>query len=105
MPLDIIGHIYADWISSSRALPSIVNLVHPQPTSWDVIVKGVMDGLGEPLPVVPLNEWMREVDALSADAMIHELGNIVRINLPSIQLNTDPLKACFTADGCVFVFH
>lgn len=47
-----------------------------------------MDGLGETLPVVPLNEWTREVDALSANTMGHELGNIVRINLPLLSPNT-----------------
>lgn len=77
VPLDTIGEIYVEWMFSPSALPPLLNLVHPKQTSWDVVIKGIMQGLGKPLPVVPFDKWIRQLGKLSANASKEELSSIV----------------------------
>ena len=77
MPLDAIGGAYIDWIVSQDELPLLVNVVHPRPTSWDVVLGGVRAELGGNLPIVPLQEWVANLEARLSTATADDLTKIV----------------------------
>ena len=78
MPLDAIGQAYVYWILSQEKLPSLVNFVHPRPTSWDIILKGINEELSNNLPIIPLTEWVVKLESVSAEPTAEDLEVIVR---------------------------
>jgi hypothetical protein len=77
MPLDAIGQAYVDWVLSRQDLPDLVNVVHPRPTTWDIIYRGIREELGNNLPLIPLKEWLAKLEARLADATPEDLAAIV----------------------------
>ena len=77
IPLDAIGHAYVDWVLSRDEMPRLVNVVHPRPTSWDVILRGLRAELGEGLPRVTLAEWVAKLEAYSDSPTEEDLSRIV----------------------------
>lgn len=76
MPLDAIGRIYSDWVTSNSDFPLLVNVVHPRPTTWDVVFRGICEELGSQFPVVTLDEWVSKLDRAAA-ASEQDLTNMV----------------------------
>ncbi|KIP06795.1 hypothetical protein PHLGIDRAFT_118644 [Phlebiopsis gigantea 11061_1 CR5-6] len=81
MPLDAIGRIYSDWVTSNSDFPLLVNVVHPRPTTWDVVFRGICEELGSQLPVVTLNEWVSKLDRAAGYA-----SEQVLISMPAIKI-------------------
>ena len=79
MPLDAIGEAYIDWIVSQEELPLLVNVVHPHPTSWDVVLSGIRAELGGSLPIVTLQEWVANLEARLSTATADDLTKIVSL--------------------------
>ena len=77
MPLDAIGKAYVDWVSAQDALPPLLNVVHPHPTSWDVIIEGLHEELGDSVSVVPLQDWVKKLEERSAHPTTQDLADIV----------------------------
>ncbi|GJE88440.1 acetyl-CoA synthetase-like protein [Phanerochaete sordida] len=80
VPLDAIGEAYVDWVTADGALPAFVNVVHPRPTSWDVVLRGLREELGW-LPVVPLDVWVAKLDAMSGVATADDLARVPALKL------------------------
>ena len=78
MPLDAIGYIYSDWITSSAPLPPLINVVHPLPTTWDVVFHGICEELGAKLPIISLDQWVAKLDDIAARASKKDVADIVR---------------------------
>lgn len=76
VPLDAIGQTYADWVLSHDELPALVNLVHPRPTAWHVVRRGVCDALGTSPPVVPLAAWVSKVEHAMHTASLRQMADI-----------------------------
>lgn len=79
MPLDAIGEAYVDWVVSRDDLPPLVNVVHPRPTTWDVILKGLHEELGDGLSMTPLQDWVNKLEERSANPTAQDLQDIVRV--------------------------
>lgn len=77
MPLDAIGQAYVEWVLSQNSLPKLVNVVHPRPATWDVILRGLREELGN-LPMIPFSQWMEKVNGLSANPTANDLEAVVR---------------------------
>ena len=78
VPLDAIGKAYLDWVLCKTELPALVNVVHPLPTTWDVILKGLHEELGGTLPIVPIHEWVKKLEERSLNPSSEDLISIVR---------------------------
>ena len=76
--MDAIGQAYVDWVLSSDDLPDFVNVVHPCPVAWDVVLHGVCDELHKSLPVVPLAEWISKVERAMQSSSLDQMAEIVR---------------------------
>ncbi|KIP12189.1 hypothetical protein PHLGIDRAFT_371020 [Phlebiopsis gigantea 11061_1 CR5-6] len=81
MPLDVIGNAYVDWVLSPQALPSLVNVVHPHPTSWDVILKGLSEELGDAVSVVSFQEWAKKLDERAVNPTAQDISDIPALKL------------------------
>lgn len=82
VPLDAIGGAYVDWVVSSEPLPVLVNVVHPHPTLWDVIIRGLREELGD-LPVVPPDVWVSKLETWSESASAEDLSRIPALKILS----------------------
>ena len=79
VPLDAVGQTYVDWVVSPDRMPDLINLVHPHPTTWDVILRGIHEATGHTLTTISLDEWLKTLEALSVNATVQDMVNIVRI--------------------------
>ena len=79
MPLDAIGQTYVDWVVSTDDLPKLVNVVHPRPTTWDVILQGLRWELGYDITVVPLEQWVAKLEKHGTNPTTEDLENMVWI--------------------------
>lgn len=70
--------MYAAWVTARGPLPRLVNVVHPRPTTWDAVLRGVMAGLAALLPVVPAAAWVQRLDALAASGDAGAVARVVR---------------------------
>ena len=52
--------------------------MHPRPTPWAVVLRGVRAELGAPLPLVPLQQWVATLDALAGRATAQDVVSVVR---------------------------
>ena len=77
IPLDAIGLAYVDWVLSASDLPPLVNVVHPRPTNWDVILHGLRQELGGSIPIVPVEEWVGKLEELAKNPTAEDLVRVV----------------------------
>ena len=82
IPLDAIGSMYLDLLTSDETLPSVINVVHPRPTTWKEMLHGIWEELGASLPFVTLEEWVKRLDALPTAVSNEELQKIVSDRTP-----------------------
>ena len=70
--------MYLDLLFAKEPLPQLVNVVHPQPTTWSVVLKGFSDVLGG-LPIIPPSEWASRLEQASLHATAQDISNVVRL--------------------------
>ena len=80
--MDKVAPIVLDVVLSPESPPEVLNVVHPRPTSWDVILRGLREELGGNLPLVPLTEWVAKLETYSANPTKNDLEAIVRSPVP-----------------------
>ena len=81
-PSDAIGGIYVDWILRRDDLPPLVNVIHPRPTTWNIILNGLCEELGVRLAVTPLRDWVQKLEERSANMTSQDLKHIVSADAP-----------------------
>ncbi|GJF00095.1 acetyl-CoA synthetase-like protein [Phanerochaete sordida] len=81
MPLDAIGAAYVDWVLAPDELPPLVNVVHPRPTTWDVVLRGLRAELGERVRAVPVQEWAAQLEAHAKNPSAEDL-----VEMPALKL-------------------
>ena len=79
--------MYVDWVNTRDDLPALVNVVHPRPTSWDIILAGLRKEVGEDVPVVPLDDWVAKLEALSTTATAEDLTRVVSAYMGTVLLS------------------
>ena len=77
MPLDAIGEAYVDWVLSESALPALVNVVHPIPITWDIILRGICDEIGGNLTIISIQDWVAKLESVSVNPSAQDLLDIV----------------------------
>ena len=77
--MDAVGQAYVDWTLTKEDLPALVNVVHPRPTNWDVILNGLRQQLGDSLPVVPVEEWVAKLEELARNPVPEDLVRVVSL--------------------------
>lgn len=77
VPIDVAGRSVVDIVTSTQALPSVVNLVHSRPVPWSYVFAAINKAVDGRLQVVPFSEWLNRVDALSTNATEHDFENVV----------------------------
>lgn len=75
--MDAVGQAYVDWVLTKEDLPALMNVVHPRPTSWDIILRGLRQELGDGLPIVPVQEWVGKLEELAKDPSPEDLMRVV----------------------------
>ncbi|EKM50011.1 uncharacterized protein PHACADRAFT_130503 [Phanerochaete carnosa HHB-10118-sp] len=81
VPLDAIGEAYVDWVLAQDALPALINVVHPRPTTWDVVLHGLRQELGGNLPVVSLEEWVMKLEERAKNPSAEDLVQIPALKI------------------------
>lgn len=56
-----------DCISTSEDLPGLMTCAHPRPSAWGQVFNAIGAALGG-IPVVPMQDWMAKLEALSEHA-------------------------------------
>lgn len=75
--MDVIGKVYVDLIVTGNELPRLVNLVHPQPAGWEVIMKGIQSVQERDLPSISLERWVKELEGISAGVSSQDIVRVV----------------------------
>ena len=61
-------------------MPDFVNFVHPRPTSWEAVLKGVREALGGDIRIVSLEDWLARLESHAEKATLADLKEIVSDN-------------------------
>ena len=72
--------MYIDLLVTREPLPSLVNVVHPRPTTWEEILAGINEELGGSIPFVSPEIWVAKLDKLSPEASGNDLQRIVSVS-------------------------
>ncbi|EKM52250.1 uncharacterized protein PHACADRAFT_211524 [Phanerochaete carnosa HHB-10118-sp] len=81
IPLDAVGQAYVDWVLEEDVLPALVNVVHPRPTNWDVVLRGLRQELGGNLPIVPVQEWVSKLEEHAMNPTAEDLAQIPALKI------------------------
>ncbi|KAI0079020.1 acetyl-CoA synthetase-like protein, partial [Panus rudis PR-1116 ss-1] len=82
IPSDTLSKAILDLVTTDKALPDILNMVHPRPASWIEVFGRIGSALGN-LPVVPLKDWFEKLENLSTRATSQDLESIPALKLLS----------------------
>ena len=77
LPMNAITDITLDLIFSSDKLPSILNVVHPQPITWPEVFATLNDSLGGQMQMMSLSGWVADLERKSLLASPEMAENIV----------------------------
>ncbi|GJE99727.1 acetyl-CoA synthetase-like protein [Phanerochaete sordida] len=81
IPLDAVGAAYVDWMLVCDVLPFLVNVVHPRPTTWDVVLRGLRAELGPCVGGVPLQEWIVKLEERAQDPSAEDLKQVPALKI------------------------
>jgi hypothetical protein len=72
---DAVSRTIVDAAMSAEKLPFAVNLVHPQPVPWDLIMSAMAAAMQ--IPLIPLVDWLQQLEFRSTRATAEDIENIV----------------------------
>ncbi|KAG5636771.1 hypothetical protein H0H81_006924 [Sphagnurus paluster] len=104
VPMDVAAQCIHEFVSSEKPLPPMLNLSHPRPFPWDVVVEGVnrtvVKNMGsKPLPTTSLANWMSLVKKSKHMAEIrHPVLKLVAGDLGELNTQSDSNKASVQVD-------
>ncbi|KAI9645908.1 hypothetical protein NHQ30_005345 [Ciborinia camelliae] len=78
LPIDKVAHVITDIISSNETPKSpttlqVFNIVNPTPVPWTLFVSIQQDRFGKQAKIIPLQDWVREMDIYSSSHEAHEI--------------------------------
>ncbi|KAJ7052223.1 hypothetical protein C8F01DRAFT_998359, partial [Mycena amicta] len=93
LPTEAVSQAIVDVALTEDEQPFAVNLVHPRPVPWDALM-GAMAQVAQ-LPLVPITQWVEQVDRRAKNASAEDMEKI-----PAIKL-LDFLKTAIGGSGNV----
>ncbi|KAJ6558269.1 acetyl-CoA synthetase-like protein [Mycena capillaripes] len=76
---EAVSHTVVDAALSAEKPPFAINLVHPRPVPWDLVMSAIASTAQ--LPVVPFPEWVQQLQVRSVGATAENIENIPGIKL------------------------
>ncbi|KAJ7488848.1 putative aminoadipate reductase [Mycena latifolia] len=76
---EAVAHTIVDAALCGYRLPFAINLVHPRPVSWDMIISSMARIANRKL--IPFADWVHQLEIRSARAMPEDIKNIPGIKL------------------------
>ncbi|KAF7798250.1 hypothetical protein EIP86_009467 [Pleurotus ostreatoroseus] len=83
IPVDVVANTFVDMMFIPGPLPQVVNVVHPRPVPWNEVVKSLVKCL-RVLPVIPLSEWVGQLEGFNQGATTEDIAGVVSSFLPPI---------------------
>ena len=81
IPMDAVADAFVDFLVSREPLPELVNLVHPHAVPWSTVIHNINEQLATPLPIIPFQEWVAKLEAVSDNATAEQLDKIVSAHM------------------------
>ncbi|KAK7007684.1 acetyl-CoA synthetase-like protein [Favolaschia claudopus] len=79
IPPEAVSQAIIDATLSAQPAPFAMNLVHPRPVSWDSIMSAMAGSFR--LPLIPMKEWVDQLEDRAGDALGEEVDRIPAIKL------------------------
>ncbi|KAJ6578491.1 acetyl-CoA synthetase-like protein [Mycena capillaripes] len=79
LPPEAVSSCIVDVALSTEKPPFAINLVHPRPIPWDVVMSAMADTVQ--LPLIPFPDWVGQLQARSAKATAEDIAKIPAIKL------------------------
>ncbi|KDR79170.1 hypothetical protein GALMADRAFT_1363110 [Galerina marginata CBS 339.88] len=87
LPMDAVAQTILDVAWSADPSPAALNVVHPQPVSWDTVISSISEALVQEgvtptkLPVVDFKTWFAQLETYSSNPSEEVLREIPAIKL------------------------
>lgn len=75
--MDTVADAVTDLMLSPDPAPALVNVVHPQPVPWTVVLGAIDHALSAQLPLIPYAQWFAKLEAVAAGASSAQLEAVV----------------------------
>ncbi|KAJ6545507.1 hypothetical protein B0H19DRAFT_1266933 [Mycena capillaripes] len=76
---EAVSHAIVEAALSTEKLPFTINLVHPHPVPWDLVMSAIASDMQ--LPLVPFSDWVEQLQSRSAVATAEDMEKIPGIKL------------------------
>ena len=83
--MHVVSKAILDVAFSEKQPPIALNIVHPRPVEWSTVVRDVREALlaakvgSEALPLVPFEEWFKQLEGRAKTSDVHDISSIVSI--------------------------
>lgn len=81
LPMDAVAKAIVDTAFTNERLPPALNLVHPRPVEWNLVITSVRDAvkqeITENLELVSFQEWFSRLELHSKGAEESDMSRIV----------------------------
>lgn len=91
--MDAVATAVTEMVLSTEYLPPLVNVSHPRPVTWHEVFTNINSSFKDtPLQIVPLDDWLQRLQAVSDEDASVDLQRIVSAHpcpIASAQLLVD----------------
>lgn len=82
--MNTVSDAILDLSFAENRLPTVLNIVHPEPTSWSSMIRHIRGALtkekkltSDSLPIIPFGEWFSRLEVHSSDPTEQAIRRIV----------------------------
>ncbi|KAF7347147.1 Acetyl-CoA synthetase-like protein [Mycena venus] len=79
LPPEAVSHTIVDAALSPERPPFAINLVHPRPVPWDLVMSAMASTVE--LPLIPFADWVQQLQIRSTRATAEDIGRIPGLKL------------------------
>ncbi|KAG2047412.1 putative aminoadipate reductase [Suillus hirtellus] len=105
IPPHAVSNAILDVAFAEEEPPIAVNLVHPRPTAWKMLMQPIADALVKrkvtsyPLPLVPFSEWLEKLESSAKDLSQETMERIPAIKLLNFMRSMTQSDIAIRASG------
>ncbi|CAL1703601.1 unnamed protein product [Somion occarium] len=84
IPMDTTARTIVEVVLSPSPLPPVLNVVNPRPVPWNQVFKDISQSIsqdGPSIPIVPFEDWLTKLEALSSNVTAKDLADTPAIKL------------------------